>query len=149
MPPKRTVLNSAGISPSRIPVGLALSRLPLLLALILFGTGSGAAAGAPHRSDAAPTVDYDGSAVDRLATAFGIDADGRPLDSPRADEPCESEPSDEGGADADGVTSGFEASDVQPSRPLHAEAGTPVCLRSRTCCSPRAPPRFPLLASRQ
>ena len=148
MPPKRTVLNSAGLAPCRVPVGLALRRLVLFLALLFFGTGSGAAAGAAQHPGAAPAVDH-GSAVDHVATAISLDIDGRPLGDPRADAPCESDTTDEGDADADGVTNGFEVSGVQSSRPLHTDTWTAVSSRSRSCCSPRAPPVSALLAPRQ
>lgn len=149
MPPKRTILNSAGVSPSRVPVRVALSRLLILLALVLFGTGSSRAVGSPRQPDATPTVDRYGSAVERLSTAAVIDADGRPLGLPRADAPCESESSDEGDADAGGVTKAGETLDIQASHPLHPEQGPRICSRSRSSCSPRAPPQSSLLASHQ
>lgn len=149
VPPKRTISNSAGASPSRVPVRVALSRLLVLLALILFGTGSSTAVGAPQRPHATPTVDRDGSAVERLATAVIVDADGRPAGLPRADVPSESESSDEGDADAGGVASAVETLGIQTSHPLHTEQGPRIASCSGSSCSPRAPPHASLLASHQ
>lgn len=148
MPPKRTVLNSAGTSPAVVLVRVALSRLLVLLALILFGPGSSTTVDAAWHPDATPT-DRHGSDIERLAAAGLGDADGRPMGFPRADAPRESETSDEGDADSEGVTNALETLGIQASHPLHAEQGPLISSRSRSSCSPRAPPQSSLLASRQ
>jgi hypothetical protein len=143
--PKRTVLNSAGIPAGTVLFWLA-RRLPLvLLAVALLGSRadvlSGAVAPSPITVEAGlRTAGEELSLVEQAAGRATLQPGGRPLGSSHAEAPCESETSDEGDANGDGVPEQLQTRGIQPSRRLHAESSTPLTSRTHSSSTPRAPP---------